>query len=952
MSTLLLSTKLYIPPVRPQLVPRPRLIERLGEVLHHTTGVTLVSAPAGFGKTTLVAEWLRQLKDEGGGMKDEKKKLQPYQAAWLSLDEGDNDPTRFFTYLVAALQQIDSRIGPTVQEMLQAGGPQLLSSESLVTILINDVVAYCGEGRLILVLDDYHLIEAEAVHHALTFLLDHLPPLFHLVIASRTVPPLPLSRLRARGRLTELRAADLRFTSTEIAEFLNTIMGLGLSAGDVAALEARTEGWIAGLQLAALSLQEQTNRSEFIKAFTGDDRYILDYLLDEVFSRQPETVQNFLLQTSILDRLCGPLCDAVTQFTIYDLRFTSEEANPGIVNPKSEIVNGQAMLEYLEQTNLFIVPLDNKREWYRYHPLLLDLLRHRFNSEMSRQKLGDTGLEQSPRAASNLQSPSLLHHRAASWYEQHGLTAEALSHLFAAEDFAEAVRLVEQIGATTLWKRGEVTTLLSWLKKLPLELIHARPKLCLYEAETLYLTGQLGAIEPLLRSAELHLPDVPDEVEARNMRGEVMSMRALVAGMQGSPAQTDEAIELIHQALAHLSPEELRLRGLLTIGLAEAYYLNGWVVEAADHYLRAIDLGHASHNPFLVIAGMTRLADVQIIQGQLRRAAETCQAMQQPALASVHLGGSLVWSEVLREWNQLAAAKEQVQESLTHGEFEGNLRLLVQAQVSLARILQAEGNLDGAIEAIYTAAQTKLHHQISIAGDMPPVAAYQAWLWLGQGDVTAAARWAQEQNLSPADEPNYRVEVEHLILARVLLAEDRAPEAIGLLERVRQAAEAAGRLGRVIEALMLQALAYQAQNDLPTALTTLNQALILAEPEGYVRLFVDEGAPMAKLLGRMKAESGRMKEYIKELLTILTYEGSQPAKEEKILQPLIEPLTERELEILQLIAGGLSNAEIAEKLFLTLGTVKVHTRNIYGKMGVGSRTQAIVQARNLGLLLN
>lgn len=967
MSTPLLATKLYIPPARPGLVPRPRLTRRLNEGL--SGKLTLIAAPAGYGKTTLISEWL----NTGVGSREYEEREKAYQSraapptpysllptssfAWLSLDEGDNDLTRFLTYLVAALQPINPNLGQTSQRLLQASGPHLPNAEAVISALINDIATTSTDTRQVLVLDDYHLIETKAIHTALTFLLDHLPAQLHLLIATRMVPPLPLSRLRARGQLAELHAADLRFTTAEIAEFLNTSMGLDLSAADVAALETRTEGWIAGLQLAALSLQEQPNRSDFIKAFTGDDRYVLDYLLDEVFSLQPVATQNFLLQTAILDRLCGPLCDAVLgQAEIEDTDLSSLTPQPSAFT-----------LEQLEKANLFIVPLDNKREWYRYHPLLLDLLRHRLNFEIGQQgmKRGDTGSGHPSR--SKLESPSLLHHRAARWYEEHDLTTEALSHLFAAGDFAQAARLVEQVGAMTLWERGEVTTLWSWLEKLPLELVHTRPKLCLYWAETMYLTGQLAAIEPLLRSAELHLHQANDEAEAKNMLGEVMAIRALVAGAQGQSAQTSEAIELTDQALALLSDEELRLRGLLTIGLAEAYYLNGSVVEAGRVYARAIDLGQASQNPFLVIAGMTRLAEVQIIQGQLRRAAETCQHMQQLALASVHLPGNLAWSALLREWNQLAAAKEQAQAGLKHGKLESNPRLLVQAYVTLARILQAQGDFTGAHEAVQTAAQLKQQQQLALAWDLPPVAAYQSWLWLRQDNVAAAAHWAEEQNLHPTAKLNYQREIEYLILARVLLAQRRAAEVVDLLHRLQQAAEKDGRLGRVIEALALLALAYQMLDDPSAALTALDCALTLAEPEGYIRLFVDEGPPMAILLKKMKAEGGRRKDYILKLLSAFVGTGGEITHDKSetsqnlhpsssasargfSLQPLIEPLTNRELEILHLITQGLSNAEIAEKLVLTIGTVKVHTRNIYGKLGVGSRTQAVAKARELKLL--
>ncbi|MBE7555734.1 MAG: AAA family ATPase [Anaerolineales bacterium] len=975
-------TKLYIPPPVPHLVPRPRLSERLNQGLNGR--LTLISAPAGYGKTTLISEWLSRLAGEQGSRGAEEDLTpaplplrSPTSFSWLSLDEGDNDVNRFLTYLIAALQRINPDIGQISQQLLQAGGPHSPTAETVLAALINDVAANQAESCWVLVLDDYHLIETAAVHEALSFLLNHQPARLHLVIASRTMPPLSLSRLRVRGQLVEIHAADLRFTTAEIAEFLNTRMGLGLSSDDIIALETRTEGWIAGLQLAALSLQEQPDRSGFIKAFSGDDRYILDYLLDEVFSWQPETVQRFLLHTSILDRLCGPLADALINEDAEERRGSVEEKGlppaptcpPGRGMPlRSSALSSQTMLEYLEQANLFIVPLDNKREWYRYHRLLLELLRHRL------QRLA-------PALPGGV---AALHRRAAAWYVQQGLVAEALAHLFAIEDFAWAAQLVEQVGATILWERGEVATFLSWLAKLPPEIIHARPKLCLYYAETLYLIGQLGGIEPFLRSAELHLhgadsgkksdhitsttgsPDLSGD-EVKNLQGEVMAIRALVAGTQGQPGQTAEAITLAHRALALLADKELRLRGLLTIGLAEAYYLNGRLSEAAENYTQAIELGQASRNPFLALAGMTRLSEVQLIQGQLRRAAETCQQMRQLALSAIHLPGSLIWSELLREWNQLDAAREQAQQSLHHGELEGNPRIQVQAYVTLAHILQAQGDFAGAHEAIQAAAQLKQQQQLSLTWDLPPVAAHRAMLWLRQKEVAAAASWAKKQDLWPSDIPTYPHELEYLILARLLLAQKRAAEAVDLLLRLQQAAEQGGRMGRVIEALALLALAYQMLEDHPAALTALNRALTLAEPEGYIRLFVAEGPPMASLLERMNPHSGvgdkggRQKDYILKLLSSFVPPEAENTSDKGetndplhpsslILHPLIEPLTRREQEILHLIAAGLSNAAIARQLFLSMGTVKTHIRNIYGKLGVASRTQALIIARQLGLL--
>lgn len=947
MTTQLLVTKLFIPPARADLVSRPRLTRRLTEAVQRGHKLSLISAPAGYGKTSLLSEWLHS-KDEVGRMKSETRALHPSafilptsKAAWLSLDEGDNDPIRFLSYLVAALQQITPDIGQSVQKILQAGGP-FPAPEALITSLINDLAAYLNP--LILILDDYHLIETEAVHTAITFLLDHLPPPLHLTIASRTIPPLPLARWRVRGQLTELRAADLRFTTAEISQFLHTSLGLNLSPTDVTALEARTEGWIAGLHLAALSLQEQPNPTAFIQSFTGDDRYVLDYLLDEVFSRQPPEIQSFLLQTSILERLCGPLCDAILQKDEGG-RLKAEIFSSSLLPYPSSFI-----LERLEAANLFIIPLDNKREWYRYHALLADLLRHRLHHA-------------SPTLIGEIEGGIAgLHRRAAGWYEHQGMTAEAIHHFLAAQDFPQAVRLVEQIAAAALWERGEIATWQGWLRHLPPDLIHARPRLCLYAAEALYLTGRFDAIEPLLHFAEAGLRETSSaltggveisQTEAQHLLGEFAAIRALVAGGRDSLAHAGEAIKLTQQALALLPAEELRLRGLLTIGLAEAYYLNGNVREAAPVYEQTLTLGQASHKPFLVLAGLTRLAEVQRLQGKLHQAAATCQRLDSLSLDPAH-GPYIQLAEVQREWNDLTAAQESVLKAIEHGQRESNTRILIPAYVCQAQILQARGDHTGALESIRTAAQYVSH--LTQPWDLPPVAAYEALLRLRSGDLTTAQTWAQSLQLT--NNFDFRREVESLIGARVLIAQRRLDQAAALLERLRQAAESGGRMSRVFESLALLALVRQAQGDTPAATSALTRALTLAQPEGFIRLFVDEGQPMAELLGKMKSEGGRMKAYVNQLLFACNTNTETQENKKTNFQPsafslqpsLVEPLTERELEILHLIAQGYSNAEIAHQLVLTTGTVKLHAHHIYGKLAVTNRTQAVAKARELGLL--
>lgn len=904
MSTPILSTKLYAPPSRPDLIPRPRLIERLNEGAHQ--GLTLISAPAGFGKTTLVIEWLR---------------LNDLPAGWLSLDDSDNDPARFLTYFIAALQQIEPDIGGTAQAMLKSPQPPPL--ESLITGLINEITA--TPIRFLIVLDDYHLIGARPIHNALTFLLDHLPPAMHLVITCRADPPLPLSRWRGRGQLTELRQADLRFTVDEAATFLNDLMGLDLSSAQISALEHRTEGWITGLQLAALSMHEHDDITGFINGFTGSHRYILDYLTDEVLSRQSEVVQRFLFQTSILDRLSGPLCDAVVDRGAGERKNSGENylspPSPGPSAPRTvgSLASSQDTLEYLEQANLFIIPLDDERRWYRYHHLLADLLRHRL-----RQNLPD--------------QVSTLHRRASEWYEQNGLLTDAVDHALAAANLERAADLIEQ----TAWEvltRGEMVMLLSWLDRLPDELARSRPQLRLFHAWALALTGQLDAVEP-------YLPDI----DTQDLPGEVAAVRAYVAFLR---QDVSRAIELSRHALEHLPPSNSFMRSIMALSLGTAYYWTmGDPVAACRTLAEAVNLSRATGNNHLILIATSTLGHAQQMQGQLHRAAGTSrQALQlvteqgkRPApfagLAHIGLAG------LLYEWNDLDRAKDHALEGIELGERGGSVDVLQggDSYLMLARVYQAQGQMDNALDLIRKAEQFAQSHDYDYI--IALAAALRAWLWLAQGNVTAAARWAQERELSANDELSYLREFEHITLARVLTAKGQAGEALSLLDRLLEAAQARERRGSVIKILTLQALAFQAQSDIDRAVSRLEQALSLAEPEGYIRIFVDEGQPMAPLLQRVLSQDIAFR-YASRLLAALK-ETAAPAP--SAAQPLVEPLSERELEVLRLVAAGLSNREIAEELYLSINTIKVHTRNIYGKLNVHGRMQAVERARELGLM--
>lgn len=910
----LLTTKLYIPHPRSDRVLRPRLIARLNEALRRRHKLILISAPAGFGKTTLLSEWSQG--SEGS-------------VAWLSLDEGDNDLTRFLAYFIAALQTIRTDIGKTALTLLHASRPQPPAIEAVLTSLVNEISALVNTPstgsepspstssgcNFALVLDDYHLISVQSIHHALTFLLDHLPPSMHLIIASRTDPPLPLARLRIRGELTELRAADLRFRPDEVAAFFNQVMGLSLPVENVVALEARTEGWIAGLQVAALSMQgcDPEHLAEFIQTFTGSHRYLLDYLAEEVLHRQPEKLQTFLLQTAILDRLSGSLCEAVTRQ-----------------------VESQATLERLERANLFIIPLDDERRWYRYHHLFADFLRHRLQ-----QTYPDAVAE--------------LHRRASDWYEQYGQITEAIGHALAAPDFERVGSLVEQI-APTMFVRREMTTMKGWLEALPEAQVRARPRLSLAYAWVLLVDGQLKAVEPRLRDVEsqLQLDRIDEEHDPRRaIRGQIAAIRSLAACFRG---EVGRAVSFSRQALDDLPADDLYLRSMMTINIAlnltGSYGSNIDVAAAGRVLAEAARASQASDDPHTALLTLALLAETQIARGQLHRAAETLQQSLQLAERHV-LRSDQTWpvacaaiglGEVLYEWNELDAAAARLQQCLELSETEAGRAAWSIDYLPLAHLYQAQGAPDLAHEMIQRAEQ--LARQSNITWLKTRAAACRAKLWLRQGNLAAAVAWAEECGLKIGADIGYRREGEYATLARVWIAQGKVDQALELLAWLLDVTEAAKLMRSVIEILVIQALALQSQGNTTEAVIALERALVLAEPEGYIRTFVDEGAPLADLL-RQAASGGISPEYVSRLLAAFA-EASDTALPTS--QPLVEPLTERELEVLALIAAGMTNQEIGQELIITVGTVKRHLHNIYGKLNVSNRTQAVTRARELNLL--
>ena len=905
----LLETKLYSPRWRPGLVSRPRLIERLDQGFERK--LTLVSAPAGFGKTTMLAEWLAAAP------------VRERAAGWVSLDQSDNDPAFFWAYFIAALQTVQSQVGERAQSLLHS--PQPPPIESVLTTLINEINAIDDDFALIL--HDFHIVDSRPVHSGIAFLLDHLPPQMHLVIASRSDPPLPLARLRGRGESTELRASDLRFTPDEAAAFLNDVMDQSLTATDVAALETRTEGWIAGLQLAALSMQGREDMAGFVAAFSGDDRYIVDYLVEEVLERQPEHVRSFLLQTSVLDRLSGPLCDAVTD---------QQES--------------RTLLDALERGNLFVVPLDDKRQWYRYHHLFADVL-HAHSME-----------EQPDRVPT-------LHRRASEWYEQNGLSSDAIRHALAAEDFEQAANLVELAWPALRMNRQEAT-MLSWVKAIPDKLIRARPVLSVAYALALLADSEMEAGEARLRDAEHWLdttadprtrPEAPapemvvtDTEKLRSLPASIANARVYRAQALGDVPGT---VAYARQALDLLEESDYYERGTTAALLGLAYWTSGDLEAAHRSFADGLASLRMAGGIVIVIGATLILASMRIAQGRLHEAMSTYEqslrlATEQgePVLrgtAELYMG----LSELHRERGDLEAARQQ----LLKGDGLGAQASLPGFEhlwcVARARIKEAEGDLDGALDLLHQAERLYFRSPVP---NVRPIAALKTRVWVAQGRLVEALSWVRERSLSVEDDLSYLREYEHVTLARVLIADktDRKErsidEAVGLLERLLKSAQEGRRTGSVIEILVLQALAHEAQGDTAAALVPLESALTLAEPEGYVRIFADEGEAMRDIL-RHAAGGGMAGAYTRRLLSAFDEPAASTAVQ-ATSPGLFKALTRRETEILRLIAAGMRNQEIADQLFISLATVKRHVANVYSKLGVTHRTEAVTRANELKLL--
>lgn len=901
MSVPLLRTKLYIPPPQPGLVHRPRLTRQINEGLARK--LTLVCAPAGFGKTTLLSEWIPTSRRS---------------VAWLSLEDADNDPARFWTYFLAALQMLHESLVKNALAFLHAAGqpiklPQL---ESFLTILLNDITVFQDEFGLIL--DDYQHINNKAITEGLIFLIDHLPPNMHLIITSRADPPLPLSRLRARGQMTELRADDLRFTSEEILTFLNQFMKLNLSIGHIAALEARTEGWIVGLQLAAISMQKRKDSTDFIESFTGSHRFILDYLVDEVLGCQPEEVQSFLLETSILERLTGSLCNSITGKH-----------------------DGQRMLEQLEQDNLFIVPLDNERHWYRYHRLFADLLRSRLQESQPDQV-------------------HVLHLRACEWFERQGLLPEAVNHALTVADFERAAQLIERT-AETQRQRGEIATLAGWMNSLPGSIRRSHPALNLAYARALVDASQNTSIETLIEEAEAGLDTdlLSDERRLASLRGQIAALRTYLTMIR---YQFKETIEFSLLAQELLGEGDARWRSFVALHLAGAYrFTNAWAA-AGQTYLEASDLSRAAGDYGNALTALSLRGEVLQAQGNLRQSAQQYEQVLElaqelaiptaPATGYALVGLGRAWCE----WNDLEAATRYVQKGLETSKKAGIMDILLRGYLVLARVSQAQGDLEGALVELDNAELAA--RQIDLATVKDWVNALRAQVWLARGETEAAVGWASSLSGDIQDSIFPSIAI---VLAKVRLVQDQPEEALAILEHALQSAYAVGRLGNAVQILAIMALAHRAQHNLAQANSALLKALTLAEPEGYMRVFLDEGEPLRLLISDIKlairevapGSQKTLSDYIDKLLSAFTISPllrNRHLAIDNLQSGIAEPLTERELEVLRLMASGLSNRDIADIDVVSINTVKTQVKSIFGKLGTHNRTDTITAARELGLL--
>ncbi|KPL77277.1 hypothetical protein ADN00_09070 [Ornatilinea apprima] len=910
----LIKTKLFIPRPRHKTLARPALINQLNAGLN--SSLILLSAQAGSGKTTLLVEWLGQVK---------------LPAVWLSLDENDNEINRFLAYLVTTIQIAWPDFGETIIAAIRLAQPP--PTESILAWLVNELVERREE--LIIVLDDYHVIKLETIHTAINFLIEHLPSQIHLVIATRSDPPLGLPRLRSRLWLTEVRSAQLRFSRSEAEEFLSEVMGLNLSSDMLALLEKRTEGWIVGLQLAGLSLRGASDPDGFVQAFSGSHLYILDYLIDEVLQRQPPEIQAFLLQTSILNRMSASLCDAV---------WKPQET------PSQGIRSSEDCLAYINRNNLFLISLDDERRWFRYHHLFADLLRHQLARSMGNQ-VDD------------------LHQRASCWFEQQGLISEALWHAIRANDYNRAADLIET-RAHDLILQGYIVRIGEWLAAVPDDLVLARPLLSLYQAWYLVLTGEAQPVETYLSAVEHHLKGEPNNSQL--LRETVAAIRAFMAG---KTLDAPRAIEAAQNALAIISEENVFLRATAYYNLGVASLMVNDLPSACQALRESGRLGAMSHNLNVAVPSLTSLGVQEMALGRLHQAEKTFHEALQLAIDSdghrlpLSMRPLAALSELHYEWNHLDLARQFAQEGCAQEGGWGNTAAATQAYQALCQVCLAQGDLSAAQTTCDKADEfVRFYHLPDWHDANAKRCRVRLWLHPGISNLAAALRWAEkEQEKININEPlPYLREVGNIAIARVWVAAGREKAALELLERLHTSTQDSGRVGAQIQIWVLQALARSGLGENQAALKILDQALALAEPEEYVRSIIDEGAGVAALLVEMvtRHQTAHLN-YAIRLLSAMGYTvdphthtiqlSGVPAAgltvaEAGSVGSLVEPLTEREMEVLVCLARGMTNSEIAGQLVVAVSTVKRHINHVFAKLGVTSRAKAIIEARKLGIL--
>jgi LuxR family maltose regulon positive regulatory protein len=907
--------------------------------------LTLISAPAGCGKTTLAAGWLADLSAQEPAPR----------CVWLSLEEEDNNLIRFLTYLIAALQQVNPAIGAELQPVLDSETD--VPVEPLLTTLLNEIAEHGTDpltrSGFVLVLDDYHFISDFSIHQALDFLLDHIPLCMHLVILTRMDPPIPLGRLRVLRAMAEFRQADLQFNSEEATAFLNSLMGLDLSVEEVEALEARTEGWIAGLQLAALTLQGRGDKRDRIAVFSGSHRHLVDYLAEEVMSRQAIEVQSFLLQTSILPRFNASLSDAVRGI---EATAVGGAIAPGLPESSCHVSQSREILDQLEAANMFLIPLDEERQWYRYHHLFADFLA---------QRLRESQPEIIPE----------LFTRASHWYHSRGMIDEAMEFAFESGDLIRAARILDQHAEALIIFNAEVDKMVRWATKVPLHIRAQFPRLCIYHAWALQFEYHLDAAEQALALAELHLADpatLPEGFPATHVKGHASAVRSYVALKRERP---DQAIELSQRALADLPDQDTRglllVRGAITLGLAIAYLQAGELEASHAAALSALPVNQQVGNRYAAISCILNLIDVDVKGGALNRvitnAGKGLLAIKnwpeeegnrsRPGRMVARL--RLVLGEAHYERNELDQAAANLKKASTFYDLiKSWTRFGVYAP--LIDLHQARGNIDKALSYYRKLKRFSRKLHMDLPGTRVQAVLAQrslklSWARSDLGHLLAdAVNWAERSGLNPTDPFSYEREFEYRVLAQLLIAQQRTEEAIPLLDRLITSAGAGRRNGELIVYLSLQGLAcyHSGKND--QALAYISRALALAQPEGYFRTFIDLGPGMVELL-QLAAAQDICPAYTSKLLSAFPSlpcpeQPASTSRSDPTAMSQMDPLNDRERQILRLVSARLSNREIAEELYLSVNTVKWYARNIYDKLGVANRREAGPRAKELGLL--